>query len=563
MSQQEALNATAEIVLLTVFDSSTGKKLAECSDVTGAEAHWSSFQWTLKSDVLLCTVSPKNFSRTVFPPSTNPRTFFARIEAVRGSVCIGEVEVQNMRFYGCPRHLELNSLSSLNLDCSCPYEHDDHETVISFPTDPPFPIFELEGTPQSPRQAVWTVGPCANFACLNNGTCVVAQEGSAACLCPDGFIGGTCEIDVCSTVPCQNGGHCRADGGEGRCVCPPEFTGILCESVIEGCNPPCVNGHCFVVNNTKRCKCKQGFIGTTCSMVDVCYRDAVCALYGEEAKCTVNETSYNLTNAPSFNAYYECRCPHPLNGEYVDCLALHLSTSVSVATSPYRLVSNGLTTSSLSTNIVDTITEEEEIPPAATVLVTTSSPFSPRYSSPALRLLSSPAAPETSTFFTPASTLSAFSTEPTSTQAHFAPHTEIEPSDTSTPTIQTTSTYVDDPFPSTSFNTTTYVIPVEERTTTDFPSTEVTTSNKVVVKMSKTTVADFSEHHSSAASWLVAIVAMIVLGLLLLATTLFVLRYIRQSRKLHGKYNPAREEHALSAAFSMPMSRIPKEERLI
>lgn len=74
---------------------------------------------------------------------------------------------------------------------------------------------------------------------------------------------------------------------------------------------------------------------------------------------------------------------------------------------------------------------------------------------------------------------------------------------------------------------------------------------------------DYSGHRSSAASWIIAIVAMIVLGFLLLATTLFVLRYVRQSRKLHGKYNPAREEHALSAAFSMPMSHISKEERLI
>lgn len=32
-----------------------------------------------------------------------------------------------------------------------------------------------------------------------------------------------------------------------------------------------------------------------------------------------------------------------------------------------------------------------------------------------------------------------------------------------------------------------------------------------------------------------------VLLLLLIATALVVLRYVRQSRKLHGKYNPARE----------------------
>ncbi|GMT32737.1 hypothetical protein PFISCL1PPCAC_24034 [Pristionchus fissidentatus] len=68
---------------------------------------------------------------------------------------------------------------------------------------------------------------------------------------------------------------------------------------------------------------------------------------------------------------------------------------------------------------------------------------------------------------------------------------------------------------------------------------------------------------SATASWIVAIVAIAVLGLLLLATALVVLRYVRQSRKLHGKYNPAREEHALSSAYAMPMATVTKEERLI
>ncbi|GMR31949.1 hypothetical protein PMAYCL1PPCAC_02144 [Pristionchus mayeri] len=69
--------------------------------------------------------------------------------------------------------------------------------------------------------------------------------------------------------------------------------------------------------------------------------------------------------------------------------------------------------------------------------------------------------------------------------------------------------------------------------------------------------------NSATASWIVAIVAIAVLGLLLLATALVVLRYVRQSRKLHGKYNPAREEHALSSAYAMPMATVTKEERLI
>ena len=51
--------------------------------------------------------------------------------------------------------------------------------------------------------------------------------------------------------------------------------------------------------------------------------------------------------------------------------------------------------------------------------------------------------------------------------------------------------------------------------------------------------------------------------MLLGAAGLFVLRYVKRSRKLHGKYNPAREENALSSDYSMPMTTVPKEERLI
>ncbi|VDN34505.1 unnamed protein product [Gongylonema pulchrum] len=57
----------------------------------------------------------------------------------------------------------------------------------------------------------------------------------------------------------------------------------------------------------------------------------------------------------------------------------------------------------------------------------------------------------------------------------------------------------------------------------------------------------------------------IIPALLVLAgvCAVLVLRYIRRSRKLHGKYNPAREESVLSSSYSMPMTTITKEERLI
>ncbi|VDK49306.1 unnamed protein product [Anisakis simplex] len=68
---------------------------------------------------------------------------------------------------------------------------------------------------------------------------------------------------------------------------------------------------------------------------------------------------------------------------------------------------------------------------------------------------------------------------------------------------------------------------------------------------------------SSSTSWIIALVIAIVFLLLLAVIALFVVRYIQRSRKLHGKYNPAREENVLANSFSMPMTTVTKEERLI
>ncbi|VDN02287.1 unnamed protein product [Thelazia callipaeda] len=61
------------------------------------------------------------------------------------------------------------------------------------------------------------------------------------------------------------------------------------------------------------------------------------------------------------------------------------------------------------------------------------------------------------------------------------------------------------------------------------------------------------------------IVLAVICSLLMIAgaCAMLVLRYIRRSRKLHGKYNPAREESVLSSSYSMPMTTVTKEERLI
>ncbi len=46
-------------------------------------------------------------------------------------------------------------------------------------------------------------------------------------------------------------------------------------------------------------------------------------------------------------------------------------------------------------------------------------------------------------------------------------------------------------------------------------------------------------------------------------STVLIIRYVRRSRKLHGKYNPAKEEGALNSNLGMPMTSVNKEERLI
>lgn len=54
-----------------------------------------------------------------------------------------------------------------------------------------------------------------------------------------------------------------------------------------------------------------------------------------------------------------------------------------------------------------------------------------------------------------------------------------------------------------------------------------------------------------------------VLIFLIGATSVFIVRYVRRSRRLHGKYNPAREENAVASTYAMPMTTVSKQERLI
>ena len=107
--------------------------------------------------------------------------------------------------------------------------------------------------------------------CLNGATCLEHQDSSGfACVCPPGYEGNLCEIDInfCIPDPCLNGATCvdMPDGFE--CQCPPGYEGDMCETDINFCDPdPCLNGAtCVDLVEGYECQCPPGWEGTNCEI---------------------------------------------------------------------------------------------------------------------------------------------------------------------------------------------------------------------------------------------------------------------------------------------------------
>ena len=71
--------------------------------------------------------------------------------------------------------------------------------------------------------------PCAEHDCLNGAACEPAAD-TFTCICPAGFEGAKCEIDVddCDPIPCENGGICTDATNGFVCACHQGFTGPDC-----------------------------------------------------------------------------------------------------------------------------------------------------------------------------------------------------------------------------------------------------------------------------------------------------------------------------------------------
>lgn len=167
------------------------------------------------------------------------------------------------------------------------------------------------------------INDCYDGACQHGGTCEDRVRGFH-CHCYDGYVGSSCETDVpdCdpprpSSPPCENGAACLersntslyrenylglfsnfgfATAAGYMCLCPPGFNGTRCEVNIDDCpgNDCSVHGHCVDLVNAYRCECDAGYAGTDCGT--------------EVNECETYEACRNGATCQDLVADYRCLC---------------------------------------------------------------------------------------------------------------------------------------------------------------------------------------------------------------------------------------------------------------
>ena len=127
---------------------------------------------------------------------------------------------------------------------------------------------------------------------MNGGT---PNSECTACMCPDGYTGSDCSMDIddCASNPCGANGQCIDRFISFTCNCTSPYTGMNCDS--------CVLQNCARCENAACMECYRGLIwnGNVNQCVHVCFNNP-CQNGGT---CTV-------TN----DASYMCECPRGRTG---------------------------------------------------------------------------------------------------------------------------------------------------------------------------------------------------------------------------------------------------------
>ncbi|XP_004560250.3 von Willebrand factor D and EGF domain-containing protein [Maylandia zebra] len=202
--------------------------------------------------------------------------------------------------------------------------------------------------------------------CLNAASCVAsvnlpAGSGEYVCVCPDGFTGRRCEVDIdnCKPNPCRLG-FCIDGLNSFSCVCPPGMTGRTCREDIDECvSQPCFPG--VGCNNTVGSffcgSCPQGYSGDGKN----CMRESVV----EAVVTPVRVPQVSLRSKPSpcsrgpcypgvqcfesihVSAGFVCGpCPAGLQGNGQKCTSAAQGTVTSGADSYFHVTRSNSTSSS-------------------------------------------------------------------------------------------------------------------------------------------------------------------------------------------------------------------------
>ncbi|XP_028845065.1 protein eyes shut homolog isoform X2 [Denticeps clupeoides] len=127
----------------------------------------------------------------------------------------------------------------------------------------------------SGRSCLVNIDNCADHWCQNGGTCVDAVDGYS-CVCQTGYNGTYCELDIdhCIGHRCSAYGTCLDNQYNYTCQCMLGYGGRFCEAELNKCrSSPCANGAtCIHTSHSYLCQCSPGFEGKTCSEdVDDCW----------------------------------------------------------------------------------------------------------------------------------------------------------------------------------------------------------------------------------------------------------------------------------------------------